>query len=190
MPDVVKQQQNGFQVETFEYKKLPAMRFIGKETGDRTGADICNELKNIFHTLDALGAYKSGFDYDVLFQHHYGKGVDVERCHGFWGRFMQVDTPVPEGFSYFDFVPYRDSCDFVSGAPFLSQFAFATFTGDSEAMHRRDGYDSDAMYDVTRNIMLGQGIVIPYPDKYWTAEVFLNGYNQGSSAYMFSAELS
>ena len=53
-------------------------------------------------------------------------------------------------------------------------------------MHKREGYDSDAMYDVTRNIILGQGITIPYPEIYWTAEVFLYGCDNHSTAYMFS----
>lgn len=185
MPDMVRRQQDGFKVETFEYRKLPAMRFVGREISDPAGADA----RDTFRTLDALDAYRSGFDYDMLFQHHYGRGVDVERWHGFWGRFMKADAPVPEGFCCFDFVPRRDFCDPVSGPPFLAQFAFATFSGNPEAIHQREGYDSDAMYDVTRNIMLGQGTLIPYPDKYWTAEVFLNGYDRGSSAYLFSAEL-
>jgi len=37
--------------------------------------------------------------------------------------------------------------------------------------------------------MLGQGVNIPYPDKYWTAEVFPDGCDKYSTAYMFSAEL-
>ncbi|NLT40980.1 MAG: hypothetical protein GXX89_11065, partial [Clostridiales bacterium] len=74
-----------------------------------------------------------------------------------------------------------------AGPPFVSQFAFAVFSGDKEAMHKKEGYDVGAMYDVTRNIMLGQGVGIPYPEKYWTAEVFPNGYAGGSTAYMFSA---
>lgn len=126
------------------------------------------------------------FDYDVLFMHHYGLCVDVGLWHGFWGRFMKANTPVPEGFLYFDFVPHNDG---KSGLPFFSQFAYVTFSGDMDAMHKREGYDSDAMYDVTRNIMLGQGVPIPYPDKYWTAEVFLDGCDKYSTAYMFSAEL-
>lgn len=190
MPSVVEQQQNGFKVKTFEYKRMSAMRFIGKEISNESGADIAKERSSLFHTLDGLHAYQSGFNYDVLFQHHYGKGVDVEKRHGFWGRFMKSNTPVPEGFIYFDFIPQRPADDFTSGPPFIAQFAFATFTGDSQAMHKSEGYDSDAMYDVTRNIMLGEGVNIPYPDKYWTAEVFLNGYEQNSSAYMFSASLT
>lgn len=188
MPSVVEQQQNGFKVESFEYKKMPAMRFIGKESREGDGLDTLEGLKTLFCTLDALDEYKSGFDFDVLFQHHYGKGVDVEQWHGFWGRFMKADTPVPKGFLYFDFIPQRDQHDFVSGPPYVAQFAFATFVGNSEALHESEGYDTEAMYDITRNIMLGQGVHIPYPDKYWTAEVFLNGYDKSSSAYMFSAE--
>ena len=56
-------------------------------------------------------------------------------------------------------------------------------------MHKREGYDSDAMYDVTRNIILGDGVNIPYPDKYWTAEVFLDGCDKPGTAYLFSIEL-
>lgn len=102
---------------------------------------------------------------------------------------MEAGAPVPEGFLSFDFIPQRNQDGFVPGPPFISQFAFAVFTGNAEALHKSEGYDSDAMYDITRNIMLGQGVNIPYPDKYWTAEVFLNGYDNSSSAYMFSAEL-
>lgn len=189
MPDTVERQQNGFKVDSFEYKKMSAMRFVGREFREGDGLDNIENLKILFHTLDAMSDYKSEFDYDVLFMHHYGLGVDVEPWHGFWGRFMKADTPVPEGFLYFDFVPHRDNNNFKAGAPFFSQFAYATFSGDIDAMHKREGYDSDAMYDVTRNIMLGQGVNIPYPDKYWTAEVFLDGCDKYSTAYMFSAEL-
>jgi len=185
MPDLVEKQQKGFKVDSFEYKKMPAMCFIGKECIEHDAADMSWEL-DIMRTLDSMSEYKSDFDYDVLFMHHYGLGVDVGPWHGVWGRFMGAETPVPEGFLHFDFVPYNDG---KAGAPYISQFAYATFSGDMDAMHRREGYDSDAMYDVTRNIMLGQGVNIPYPNKYWTAEVFLDGCDKYSTAYMFSAEL-
>lgn len=102
---------------------------------------------------------------------------------------MRADTPVPEGFVHFDFIPAREANDFVAGPPYLSQFAYAQFEGNVDAIHGTEGFDSDAMYEVTRNIILGQGINIPYPDKYWTAEVFLKGVQNPSSAYMFSVEL-
>lgn len=183
MPAEAKRQQNGFKIESFEYKKMPAMRFLGQESDDLANIETRREL---FRTLDAMEEYRSGFDYDILFMHHYGLGIDVGSWHGIWGRFMKADAPVPEGFLSFDFVPYNDG---KTGLPYISQFAYATFSGDLEAMHKREGYDSDAMYDVTRNTMLGQGVTIPYPDKYWTAEVFLDGCDNYSTAYMFSAEL-
>ena len=184
MPDKVKLQQDGFQVDSFEYKQMPTMRFIGQEASDAN--ESMEDRKKLFHVLDAMNERKSGFDYDVLFMHHYGKGVDVEPWHGFWGRFMKADTPVSEGFVYWDFVPDDSNTPYLT---FRSQFAFATFSGDIDAMHKREGYDSDAMYDVTRNIILGQGVIIPYPETYWTAEVFLDGCDKPSTAYMFSVIL-
>lgn len=182
MPDVAAAQQKGFKVESFEYIKMPAMRFIGQE------GDFDSQTRSeLFRVLDGMNGYQSDLAYDVFFMHHYGLGVDVGEWHGVWGRFMKADTPVPEGFLFFDFVPYNDG---KKGPSYISQFAYAVFSGDTETMHSRDGYDSDAMYDVTRNIMLSQGVPIPYPDKYWTAEVFPVSHDKISTAYMFSAELN
>lgn len=183
MPYKVKLQQNGFQVKHFEYKSMPAMRFIGRK-GDHT-ADAYRR-KEIFRTLDAMSSYRSGFDYDVLLFHHYGLHIDISPQHSFWGRFMKAGAPVPDGFLSFEFVPENDGG---AGVPYISQFAYAVFSGDMEAMHSCEGYDRGAMYDITRNIMLGQGVNIPYPEKYWAAEVFLDGCDQCSTGYMFSAEL-
>ena len=188
MPDVVKRQQNGFQMDSFEYKQMPAMRFIGKESCEGDGLDTEEGLQSLFDVLKAMTEYKSGFDYDVLFQHHYGKGVDVERWHGFWGRFMKADTPVPEGFVHWDFVPDDTNTPYLT---FRSQFAFAVFSGDIAAMHNDEGTDGGRMYDVTRNLILSQGVNIPYPEIYWTAEVWLDGCDNDkpSTAFMFSVVL-
>ena len=182
MPDVVEGQQKGFRMERFEYRKLPAMRFIGMEKDFSRDAAGLEELQR---TLDAMEGYRSGFDYDVILLHHYGRGVDVEACHGLWGRFLAAGAPVPEGYAFVDFVPESDG---KSGMPYLSQFAYAEFTGDMDAIHRQEGFDCDAMYDVTRNNILAQNVMIPYPAKYWTAEVYLQGFRKGSSAYLFSVE--
>lgn len=182
MPGVVERQQKGFKVDSFDYVRMGAMRFIGREDDDSCSMEVRTEL---FHTLDAMTEHRSDFDYDVLLMHHYGLGVDVGPWHGFWGRFMKADTAVPESLVSFDFIPHDDDR---TGPPFLSQFAFAVFSGDSDALHRREGYDSDAMYDVTRNIILGQGINIPYPGKYWTAEVFLDGFDKPGTGYLFSVK--
>ncbi|MBP7402040.1 MAG: hypothetical protein KBA30_05430 [Clostridia bacterium] len=183
MPDMVEQQQKGFKLVGSDYIKAPAMRFIGLE-GDAL-ADV-EVRRKLFRTLDGMSGYQSDYAFDILFMHHYGLGVDVGPWHGVWGRFMKPETPVPEGMLHFDLVPYDDG---VAGPPYMSQFAYAVFSGDTDAMHRREGYDVDAMYDVTRNIMLGQGVPIPYPGKYWTAEVFPDGFGKPGTAYLFSAEL-
>lgn len=182
MPDVVERQQDGFRMQRFEYRKLPAMRFIGMEKDFSRDAAGLEELQR---TLDTMEGYRSGFDYDVILLHHYGRGVDVEACHGLWGRFLAAGAPVPEGYAFVDFVPESDG---KSGMPYLSQFAYAEFAGDMDAIHRQEGFDCDAMYDVTRNTILAQNVRIPYPEKYWTAEVFPQGFRKGSSAYLFSVD--
>lgn len=182
MPDVVERQQKGFRMVRFEYKTFPAMRFIGMEKDFSQDAPALEELQR---TLDAMEGYRSGFDHDIILMHHYGRGVDVERCHVLWGRFMAADAPVPEGYTSVDFQPDNDG---KSGMPYLSQFAFAEFAGDMDAMHGQEGFDCDAMYDVTRNTILAQNVMIPYPQKYWTAEVYLEGFQKGSTAYLFSVD--
>ncbi|MCX4305610.1 MAG: hypothetical protein OSJ69_07385 [Acetatifactor sp.] len=184
MPDCVRQQQAdcGIRVESFEYLKFPALRFVG------VGKDFSEDpegLEELKRKLDQMSDYSCGFDFDLILLHHGGKGVDVEPCHALWGRFMAADAPVPPGFAYLDFIPQGNGA---AGVPYLSQFAFAKFAGDTESMHRQEGFDCDAMYDVTRNIILGQNVSIPYPDKYWTAEVYLEGFGRDCTAYLFSVE--
>lgn len=180
MPDCVKNQMNGFTVENFEYRDYPAMRFIGVE-GEEFFDDTEKRI-SAMKALDDMQEYKSDFDYDILFMHHYGLECDMP-WHGVWGRFMKADTPVPDGYLSFDFVPEDNG---KAGPPYLSRFAFAKFTGDDNSLHKTEGFDSDAMYDVTRNIILGDDVCIPYPEKYWTAEVFLNGCENCGTAYVFS----
>lgn len=183
MPELAQQQQKGFQVVSFEYKKMPPIRFIGIQ-GERFQA--LENVEELEKKLDSLSHYRCGFDYDILLLHHKGRGVDAEPCHKLWGRFVSMDAPIPEGFVSIDFVSQYSQ---QAGPPYISQFAWAVFTGDTEMMHQREGFDSDAMYDVTRNIILGQNVPIPYPEKYWTAEVFLDGFGKPCTSYLFSINL-
>ncbi|MCL2150937.1 MAG: hypothetical protein FWH50_01770, partial [Coriobacteriia bacterium] len=108
MPDMVEQQQRGFRLDSFEYKKLPALRFIGLES-IMDKPDDPEARRNLFATLDAMSGYQSEIAADIFLVHHFGLGVDIGPVHGFWGRFMQADAPVPEGFVHFDFVPEMGS---------------------------------------------------------------------------------
>lgn len=184
MPGLVEfqQQDSGIRVRSFRYMKLPALRFIGLE---KDLSDDQEGLRGLLSVLDKMSEYRCGFDYDMILIHHFGKGVDVEKGHGVWGRFFKSGTPVPSGFVHIDFEPRNDG---KPGSPYLSQFAFAEFTGDIDSMLLEEGFDGNAMYDITRNIILGQNVCIPYPDKYWTAEVYLNGLGRESTAYLFSVE--
>ena len=181
MPDFVKNQKTGFDVENFEYREFSAMRFIGGEGEEFNDLDCKIE---VVRTLDTMNEYKSGFDYDIAMMHHSGKNLDGDaQFHCVWGRFMKANTPVPDGLVSIDFVPHDVP---EAGPPYYSQFAFAKFSGDIKAMHESEGFDCDGMYDVTRNIVLGDGVCIPYPEKYWTAEVFLNGFDKPNTGYLFS----
>lgn len=182
MPESIKRQQNGFRIDSIIIEKYSATRFIGKEI---TGKIIKKFSDNIFNVLDQLKEYRFSIEYDILFEHHKGKGVDIEPWHGVLGRFMLADTPVPEGFIHYDFISENNG---KLGPPYIAKLVIAKFSGDINAMHKKEGYDVHGMYDVTRNYMLGQGLNIPYPDKYWTAEVFLKGFDNGSTAYMFSLD--
>lgn len=184
MPEMVKQQMKGFELVDFSYRKLPSMRFIGFEGEEYWEKET--RLKKMAE-LDALEGDRA-LPGDIFFMHHYGKGVDVGPWHGVWGRFFQAETPAPEGFLSFDLLAsFAEAGE--PGLPYVAQFAHAVFAGDGKALHAREGFDSDAMYDVTRNIMLGQGVPIPYPEKYWTAEVFPQGCGEESTEYFFSAVL-
>lgn len=179
---MVQEQQQGFQVDSFEYRTLPPFRFIGRSMEE---GESEKQRTDLFRKLDELSDYQSDFPYDLFFMHHHGLGVDIGPWQAYWGRFMRADTPVPQGFLHFDFIPTHN---IEAGPPYISQFAFACFKGDTDRMHQTEGFDSDAMYDVTRNIILGQGVGIPYPTKYWTAEVYFDGHTNPATAYLCSAE--
>lgn len=183
MPEQVKNQQQGFSVRDFSLRKLPALRFVGRDGGEVPSAEARRAL---FSTLDGLSAYRSGLDFDAMLLHHNGGNAEPATARALWGRFLTADAPVPEGFQAVDFLPGPED---QPGPPYLPQFAFAVFAGDDGAMHQAEGFDGGAMYDVTRNLLLARGVTIPYPDKYWVAEAFPDGHEKPSTAYLFSVLL-
>ena len=154
-------------IEHWEYRTFPAVRFIGLEVF-YDGDDWVKIRKKVADVLDAAPEYSSGFDYDLTLSHHFGKCVEKERNHDFIGRFMKSGTPVPEGFVYWDFVEDDKNTPYLK---FCSQFALSVFTGNHDALHNGENFDVNALYDITRNIILEEKVTIPYPEIYWTAEV-------------------
>jgi hypothetical protein len=166
MPGYVQRQvgQSGITLESFAYRTMPPLRFIGVEAA-------YEEREASMRVLDAMPEWASEFDYDIYLIHHNGR-QHYEEAHGVWGRFLHADAPVPDGCVHLDFMsPDAPAWTHAAGSPYLSQFAFAVFAGSEDALHKEEGFDANAMYDITRNIILGEGVCIPYPEKYWTAEV-------------------
>lgn len=183
MPERVMQQQKGFSLTHLAYIRASAMRFIGRPD---QGLDEANLRRETFRVLDALARPLPDYPWDMCFSHHFGKGVDVQPPQHTWGRFFAQDTPVPDGFVGISLSDQYVDC---AGEPYLAQFAYSVFAGDMHALHDRQGFDVGPMCDITRNTMLGQGVMIPYPRKYWTAEIYRLGNENPSDAYLFSAHL-
>ncbi|QAY70781.1 hypothetical protein [Xylanimonas protaetiae] len=185
MPGFVRAQTRGFTVEQHEYRALPEMRFVGVPLVPGEAEPAPERRRALLAPLDGLPASGSGVDHDLLLSHHGGAGVDeVPEPQRLLGRFYAAGTPVPSGFTHLDLVIDDDG---VPGPPYLSSVAYATFAGPDAVVHASDGWDVDALYDTTRNLALGDAVMIPYPEKYWTAEVYLDDTGDDERwGYLFS----
>ena len=159
--------------ESFEYIRLNQVRFIGIDAL-RTGEewdDMWARSGEFMPALDALAVeYGTEITYYCSMMHHNGHEVDSEN-HFLAGRFFKTDTPVPEGYDYYD-VPTESA-------------AYAVYT-----TNEYDGALGSAYY-ATRDKILADGVGIPYPHAYWHAEVYTNGRPHKENfrfAYMFSID--
>lgn len=166
---------NGFQCESFEYVNTGKLRFIGIDayrTGDDWDAlwERSSEfLPQLESMLDEYGAFVS---YPSSLMHSGGKDVGVEE-HFLAGYFFKADTPVPEGYDYYDIE-----------AEVLGYGIYTTdnFPGDLESV-----------YVMARDKILNDGYLIPYPQGYCHAEVYTDGRDfEGSLriGYMFPTNRS
>ena len=143
--------------ESFAYRRIGKVRFIGIDAW-RTNEEwdaLWARSDAFFTTLDAMTPrYGAGISEPCAMMHHNGREVDSEN-HYLVGRFFRADTPVPEGFDFYD-VP-------------TERAAYAIFTCE--------GFDGDrwAAYYRTRDRVLRDGVPIPYPQRYWHAEVCTDG---------------
>ena len=88
-------------------------------------------------------------------EHHNGGEVNVNETH-IGGFFFQADTPVPYGCIFYD-VP-------------TVNIGYGLYCGDESF-----GGDTFDAYVFTRDKILNDGVIIPYPEAYWTAVQFIDG---------------
>lgn len=173
MPEVIKKHAEKINCESFEYIDIGKVRFIGKDIAKYPGildADPAESLSDLAAMLPECGTDITALCY---LAHHYGGPVDDAYC-GLLGYFCKAGTPVPDGYDFYD-VPTEKAA--------YALYASPNFDGDYFG----------AAYDFTRDQVLADSVHIPYPQAYWTAEVFLEGRFKGSGAhrfgYLFSVEL-
>lgn len=164
------------EMDNIRYMRLPALRFIGMDVmakGENRGAQygaMWEKSGEFIPVLDSLTEYASEIKEPCALMHHDDKEYNKSDMHYIVGRFMKAETPVPEGFSFYDL---PESCA-----------ALAIYTGEFGDMMNQ-------MYAMTREKILSDNMGIPYPVGYYHAEVYVkeNIPNNGvvsKMGYLFS----
>lgn len=173
MPEVVKKHGHKINRESFEYIEIGKVRFIGLELAKNPDIHLSRPAESLPKLMPMLSEYGTEITALCHLEHHNGSEVNVDQCN-MMGYFFKRDTPVPEGYSYYD-VPTEHA-------------AYAVYYSPNF-----DGNYFDAAYEFTRDQILGDNVHIPYPQAYWTAEVYTEDFFSGSGAhrfgYLFSVEL-
>lgn len=165
MPEVVKKHGHKINRESFEYIKLGKLRFIGLEFAKNPDIHLLRPAESLPKLIPMLPEYGTEINALCHLEHHHGGAVNVNQCN-MMGYFFKADTPVPEGYDYYD-VP-------------TTQAAYAVYYSPNF-----DGDIFGAAYEFTRDQILGDCVNIPYPQAYWTAEVYPYGFFTGSGAFRF-----
>jgi len=160
--------------ESFGYKHVGKLRFIGidgKKNHWSTYEEVFDRLSAPLNSLNEY-AYKEIPDYCMLETRH-GQFIDDYYQLLITGKFFKPDTPLDvvekNGLYYYD-IP-------------TVNIGHGIYSGDE--LFGGDPFDA---YVFTRDQILGDGIEIPYPEKYWTAVQFIDGEPQKGKyrfGYMF-----
>ena len=173
MPEVVKKHGHKINRDSFEYIEIGKVRFIGLEFAKNLDIHLSRPAESLPKLISMLPDYGTEITALCHLEHHNGGEVNVNQCN-MMGYFCKADTPVPEGYDYYD-VPTEHAAYAVYYSP--------DFDGDIFG----------ASYEFTRDQILSDNVHIPYPLAYWTAEVYTDGFFLGSGAfrfgYLFSVEL-
>jgi len=144
-----------FEPTSFEYLELPFLRFIGIDawrTKEDWGA-LWQRKQEFLPQLEQLSDYISlEMPYLCGFQHSANGTVNVED-HLVIGHFFRKDMPVPDGYDFMDFASQT--------------VGYAVFDNVTlEHISRMQ------LYSITRDKILGDGKIVPYPEGYWHCEVY------------------
>ncbi len=173
MPEVVKKHGHKINRDSFEYIEIGKVRFIGKEFVKNPEIHVAHPEEALPELIEMLPEYGTEITALCHLEHHNGGAVNVNQCN-MMGYFCKAATPVPNGYDYYD-VP-------------TDHAGYAVYSSNNF-----DGNYFDAAYEFTRDQILGDNVCIPYPQAYWTAEVYLQGFSEGGSphrfGYLFSVEL-
>ncbi|MBQ7338878.1 MAG: hypothetical protein IJW40_10575 [Clostridia bacterium] len=153
-------------IECFNYYTTGRMRFIGVDTKADEEAfvvlDNAETMQTLVNRLEPLKAQleqlQTEYGTDIRELCYVNHSSNLELCNDdrlMVGYFFKADTPVPEGASYIDILT-----DTVGYGIYVTQ-------------NLKD--DEDKAYVTTRDRILHDGNIVPYPVGYWTAMVFTNG---------------
>lgn len=140
-----------------EYIDIPAMRFIGKDVKDGGGeayGAMWGKSGEFMPTLDAMTEYATLLTDPCALMHFSNLKHDDPggQMHYLVGKFMRADTPVPDGFDYWDIAETMIGLGIVYG-----EFNDAI----SKAMM------------IVHDKIVEDGYAITYPDNYFHAEVYV-----------------
>ena len=165
MPEVVKKHGHKINRESFEYIEIGKVRFIGLEFAKHPEIHLLRPAESLPELMPLLSEYRTENTALCHLEHHHGGEVNVNQCN-MMGYFFKAGTPVPEGYDYYD-VPTDHA---------------------AYAVYFHPDFDGDifgASYEFTRDQILGDNVNIPYPEAYWTAEVYPEGFFTGSGPFRF-----
>jgi len=147
---------NGLVREKFEYVDIGNLRFIGLDLKDYPELNVQQTVDKIAAMMAEIMSERSTVISEYCYlEHHNGGEVNVNQT-GIGGYFFKAGTPVPEGLIYYDIPTVNIGYGIYRGGE--------NFGGDL--------FDA---YECTRDKILSDGVVIPYPEKYWTAAEFIGG---------------
>ncbi|MBQ7314370.1 MAG: hypothetical protein IJW81_12375 [Clostridia bacterium] len=134
----------------FQYVRTGKMRFIGANSQGSYSSpgSVCKTIDELMPALkDLLKDHASVIPFLCQFCHHGHKEIGVEEEHWMEGYFFREGTPVPDGADYFDIL--------------------SEDVGLGIYLTRDVNEDWCPRYDQTRDRILGDGNLVPYPIAYW-----------------------